>query len=390
MPVLGRKWSPDRDLKRIAANNPHLNQVDWIGKGIGDDEVFKLVKALRHNTNVTKLYLGDNNISDIGAKDVAEMLRLNATITELWLDSTKITDFGMKALAEMLQTNASVTHLWMDNNKISADLVHKVHHLVMINRVSSSPEEARRRKDTEFGPPPHVPAEVTESLSSEHGRIEDLVIMVPPPMSLNAVGSTSSEPVAMAVAMPVETSAAAMAMPAYRSTAASPLSLSTTGMMSMAAAQQELDATSFTPSRQGSTSRRAHHRSEQERRDRELAKRLQREEEQQTRPPPQKTVEATKSSYRKLPSQSSKLSQLKQFHSQAPPSVLDTTKKSTSSTPLINRVRVLEEHLLPGEVAPSISERISSLEMMLFGCTKEDKGSFMKRVAHLENELGLE
>jgi len=199
MPLFGKrkKWSPDSNLKSIAANDPSLYKVDWVdwaGKDFGDDEVIKLIEALRDNIHVKELRLSSNKISNVGVKALAEMLQQNthithiylggykicdvsvkfmaamlqtsATITDLCLSSNNITDVSAKALAEVLLTNITVTRLDLYGRNISADLLQKVYQLAKINEASSSPDDARRRKEAEFGRPPRKAAEVTTSSSN--------------------------------------------------------------------------------------------------------------------------------------------------------------------------------------------------------------------------------
>ena len=77
---------------------------DELKKGIGDI-VYDKVK---------ELYLGNNNISDEGAKALAEALKVNTALQELDLDFNKISDEGAKALAEALQVNTALQELWLN------------------------------------------------------------------------------------------------------------------------------------------------------------------------------------------------------------------------------------------------------------------------------------
>jgi Ran GTPase-activating protein (RanGAP) involved in mRNA processing and transport len=71
-----------------------------------------------HNSTITCLDLGDNNIGAEGAKYLAEMLCHNSTIIDLYLGNNNIGAEGVKYLAEMLCHNSTITSLDLRYNNI--------------------------------------------------------------------------------------------------------------------------------------------------------------------------------------------------------------------------------------------------------------------------------
>ena len=85
---------------------------------ISEAHVVVLAEALKGNTNLTKLDLSNNYISDQGAAGLAEALKQNTGLARLDLASNKIYDDGAAVLAEALKQNTSLTRLYLANNMI--------------------------------------------------------------------------------------------------------------------------------------------------------------------------------------------------------------------------------------------------------------------------------
>lgn len=60
---------------------------------------------LMRNNSIIVLYLNNNNIGDVGAKDIADALMRNHTITELNLNDNDIGDVGAREIADALMEN---------------------------------------------------------------------------------------------------------------------------------------------------------------------------------------------------------------------------------------------------------------------------------------------
>ena len=83
------------------------------------DELKEVIGDILHNEESQELYLDDNNISDEGAKALAEALKVNTALQGLILDRNNISDEGAEALAEALKVNTALQGLYLDENEIS-------------------------------------------------------------------------------------------------------------------------------------------------------------------------------------------------------------------------------------------------------------------------------
>ena len=105
--------------------NTALQGLLWLGDNeISDEGAKALAEALKVNTALQKLDLYENKISDEGAKALAEALKVNTAlqglglVSKFWLGSNKISDEGAKALAEALKVNTTLQRLCLSRNKI--------------------------------------------------------------------------------------------------------------------------------------------------------------------------------------------------------------------------------------------------------------------------------
>ncbi|CAF4451354.1 unnamed protein product [Rotaria socialis] len=68
------------------------------------------------------LYLGHNDITDVGIEHIAEMLKTNRMLTWLWLSGNNIGDRGVEQLANTLAYhNSSLEWLFLNSNKAISD-----------------------------------------------------------------------------------------------------------------------------------------------------------------------------------------------------------------------------------------------------------------------------
>jgi Ran GTPase-activating protein (RanGAP) involved in mRNA processing and transport len=90
------------------------------GTKITDQAISLLAHGLRNNTTLTKLNLNHNPISDVGVHSLAKLLAMNNTkIEKLYLCNIDITDQGAHYLAEMLRSNTTLEVLGVFQNQLS-------------------------------------------------------------------------------------------------------------------------------------------------------------------------------------------------------------------------------------------------------------------------------
>ena len=77
------------------------------------------IADLLNKTNIAKLYLQNNYISDDGANALGDALKTNFTLRELSLHNNNIKDDGAIALTESLKRNQSLENLFLNKNEIS-------------------------------------------------------------------------------------------------------------------------------------------------------------------------------------------------------------------------------------------------------------------------------
>ena len=77
------------------------------------------IADLLNKTNIAKLYLQNNYISDDGANALGDALKTNFTLRELSLHNNNIKDDGAIALTESLKRNHGLENLFLNKNEIT-------------------------------------------------------------------------------------------------------------------------------------------------------------------------------------------------------------------------------------------------------------------------------
>ncbi|KAF9177010.1 hypothetical protein BGZ51_009289, partial [Haplosporangium sp. Z 767] len=108
-------------LTKALRSNSALTILDLGDNSIGFNEAAALAKALKTNSTLTALNLSSNSIKANGAAALSEALQTNSTLTTLNLDHNSIGDNGAVALSEALRTNSTLTTLDLDRNSIRAN-----------------------------------------------------------------------------------------------------------------------------------------------------------------------------------------------------------------------------------------------------------------------------
>jgi Ran GTPase-activating protein (RanGAP) involved in mRNA processing and transport len=89
-------------LSRLAANCPHLTELDLSYKNIGFSKVKVLAEILEKNNHLISLNLEGNNIGNKGAQTLSAMLEKNNTLQKINLVNNKIEDEGARALGKII------------------------------------------------------------------------------------------------------------------------------------------------------------------------------------------------------------------------------------------------------------------------------------------------
>ena len=89
---------------------------------------------LKNNSSLCKLNLSKNNITDEGAKVLAETIQVNTILQELNICKNEITDEGAKIFAEAIQINTTLQNLNMSQNKITDEGAKRLAEAIVINK----------------------------------------------------------------------------------------------------------------------------------------------------------------------------------------------------------------------------------------------------------------
>jgi hypothetical protein len=108
-----------RQMAELLRSNPGVTEVDASSCGIkGLTGAAALGDALRNNTLLRRLNLGNNRLGDAGAESIAAGLAVNTGLRSLNLAHNRVGPHGAAALARALQANRVLTSLDLDLNRL--------------------------------------------------------------------------------------------------------------------------------------------------------------------------------------------------------------------------------------------------------------------------------
>jgi len=104
-------------LLSFLAHHPGTLSLELFGNQIGNASC-RLVPALLKLQTLTRLKLGDNNISAEGASYIAQGLSNQRSLIQLHLGGNKIGDQGLVSIVEALRINSTLTSLGIRDNSV--------------------------------------------------------------------------------------------------------------------------------------------------------------------------------------------------------------------------------------------------------------------------------
>ena len=118
--------------------NVSLQELNLASNNITNEGVKKISEAITMTATLQKLNLNNNNISDDGVEAVSKSLKLNKSLQELNLrrglgEFAVITDKGAKSISEAIQANTALQKLDLSGHKISDDGVAAISDCLKIN-----------------------------------------------------------------------------------------------------------------------------------------------------------------------------------------------------------------------------------------------------------------
>ncbi|CAF1382929.1 unnamed protein product [Rotaria magnacalcarata] len=96
------------NLKSISQNAIHVQQLIYKKRELLDRDLEAVVKQALTEKECTRLDIGYNSITSVGALIVADALKQNTTLQELYFHNNRVSDLGVHSLAKVLSSNTSI------------------------------------------------------------------------------------------------------------------------------------------------------------------------------------------------------------------------------------------------------------------------------------------
>lgn len=133
------------NVTEIWLTNNQISDGDCGGGGGGAGSVGYLMSVLESNRSVGEVYLGGNKIGAKGASSIANLLQKNNILTDIGLEDNDICDGGAKMLADALSHNTCLQTLKLAGNNIQTEAT-----LTAINdKLKMNKEEAKKKFELE-------------------------------------------------------------------------------------------------------------------------------------------------------------------------------------------------------------------------------------------------
>ena len=110
-----------REIASALHENQTLQTLNISCNNIQVDGAIAMAKALHENKALQYLYISNNNILDNGVIAISECIKKNSKLQELVISGNNISSKGAKQLAEAVKINTTLRSLDISNNKISND-----------------------------------------------------------------------------------------------------------------------------------------------------------------------------------------------------------------------------------------------------------------------------
>jgi len=105
-------------------------ELDLSDNQITDTGARDLAEAFKVNTSITSVHLYDNQITDTGVRDLAEAFKVNTSITNVHLYDNQITDTGVRDLADAFKVNTSIKEVDLGSNQITHALQQEIQAII--------------------------------------------------------------------------------------------------------------------------------------------------------------------------------------------------------------------------------------------------------------------
>lgn len=110
-------------LHQVSTNDPELTSLQLSHKKITNKNLLQISDALKTNSNITEIWLTNNQLSDDmdGAGVIGyftDVLETNRSVGEVYLDGNKIGVKGASSIANLIQKNSILTDIGLEDNNI--------------------------------------------------------------------------------------------------------------------------------------------------------------------------------------------------------------------------------------------------------------------------------
>ena len=116
-------------------NNTTVVSLNLGNCNFGDEGIIEIAASLKYNKTLERLALPNNGITSTGATSLFRALQFNTGLKEINLANNRIDDAGGRELRDVLQHNDTVAVVNLEQNELTDALMSEIDGLVTVNQV---------------------------------------------------------------------------------------------------------------------------------------------------------------------------------------------------------------------------------------------------------------
>ena len=123
------------DITDVIKCNPHLQEFDISINNLQVPGITRIARGLQNISKLKKVYINNNNITDEAAGVIADVILCNSNLVEFDIGASNLQALGAKKIAKALQKISSLKKLYISNNNITDIVADDIVAIISCNKI---------------------------------------------------------------------------------------------------------------------------------------------------------------------------------------------------------------------------------------------------------------
>ena len=121
------------DIAAVIMCNTQMEELDVSENDLHAMEIIKIAKSLQHICTLKKMCISKNNITDKAANDITDVIKCNPHLQEFDISVNSLQTRGVTRIAKSLQNISMLTKLHINNNNITDEAAYVIADIILCN-----------------------------------------------------------------------------------------------------------------------------------------------------------------------------------------------------------------------------------------------------------------